>query len=328
VPAPDVGTGAREMSWICDSYKHHGPDTLNALACVTGKPISLHGIAGREEATGLGVIMALQQALAREEDVKALGWSEPGLARRRVIVQGLGKVGQHAARAAVEAGAVLVGVSASDGAVYAPDGLELADVLSHRREAGTLDGLPGAKFFADPAELLERDCDVLIPAALEHTITADNAARIRAKVVAEGANGPIDHDADGILRESGLLVVPDIFANSGGVIVSYFEWIKNLSHVSFERMTRRYQQAVSERLVTVLERLAGRAPDPADVALLCTPPNEIDFVRTALDNTFSIAYERVHTAWKTRGLADLRAAAYVLSIERVGQAYIEAGIYP
>ncbi len=328
VPAPDVGTGPREMGWIADTYKNHGADGLNAHASVTGKSLSAHGVAGRDEATGLGVTLALQQALARPEETRALGWSDTGLAGRRVIVQGVGKVGRHAARTAVEAGAVVVGLSASDGAVYRPDGLDPEAVLAHRREAGTLDGIPGARFLANPAELLEEDCDVLVPAALEHAVTEKNASRIRARVIAEAANGPIAAGADRILREAGCLVVPDIVANAGGVIVSYFEFIKNLSHVSFERMTRRYQQVANERLVRVLERLAGRAPSQDDVALLCVAPDEIDFVRTALENTLAISYERLVETWKSRGLPDLRTAAYLKALERVGEAYLEAGIYP
>jgi glutamate dehydrogenase (NAD(P)+) len=328
VPAPDVGTGPREMGWIYDTYKHHGPDALNALACVTGKAVSLHGIAGREEATGVGVIWALQQVLSEPEETKALGWSKTGLAGKRLIVQGLGKVGSHAVRTAATAGAVVVGVSVSDGALYAPDGLDAEAVLTHLQEADSLEGFPGARFLAEPAELLEQDCDVLIPAALEHQITAENAPRIRAGVIAEGANGPVDPEANRILREAGRILVPDIYANAGGVVVSYFEWIKNLSHVSFERMTRRYQQMTNARLLQVLERLTERAPSAAEAALLGGAPDEIDFVRTALENTLTISYVRIRQAWKSRALPDLRTAAYLLAIDRVGQAYIEAGIYP
>jgi glutamate dehydrogenase (NAD(P)+) len=328
VPAPDVGTGAREMGWIADIYKHHGSDQLNALAAVTGKSISAHGVAGREEATGRGAIVAAQEALARKEEVRALGWDQTGLAGRRLIVEGLGNVGLHAARSALEVGSVIVGVSASNGALYAADGLDPEAVIAHRKEAGTLENFPGARFFAEPAELLEQDCDVLLPAALEHSITAENAARVKARVILEAANGPVDVQANRLLREAGCLLVPDVYANAGGVIVSYFEWLKNLSHVSFERMTRRYQQVANERLVGVLKRLADNAPPTEDVALLCEPPSELDFVRTALDNTLSISYERIHEAWKSRGFADLRTAAYALAIERVSRAYLEAGVYP
>jgi len=262
------------------------------------------------------------------EDVKSLGWESGGLDGRRVIVQGLGNVGLHAARAARERGALVTGVSVSDGALFARGGLDPDAVLEHRKEAGTLDGFPGARFFSHPNELLEQACDVLVPAALEHAITGANAARIQARVIVEAANGPVDREASGILRDAGCLIVPDIYANAGGVVVSYFEWIKNLSHVSFERMTRRYQQTSNEKLVRILEKLAGRAPDADDVALLCEAPNEIDFVRTALENTLSIACDRVRETRNRHSLPDLRTAAYAMAIQRVGDAYLEAGIYP
>jgi glutamate dehydrogenase (NAD(P)+) len=327
VPAPDVGTGEREMGWIADTYKSQGPDTLNALASVTGKSISMHGIPGRTEATGLGVVLALDQALSRADDLKATGLTT-GIAGKRVLVHGLGTVGLHAARAAAERGAIIVGVSVSDGAVYAPDGLDPDAVLAHREERGSVLGYPGARDMEDPAELLEQDCDILIPAALEHDITATNAPRIRARVIAEGANGPIDAEADAVLQAAGKFILPDIYANAGGVIVSYFEWVKNLSHISFERMTRRYQELASHRLIDLLASRFSEPPSAEALALLDKPPDEIDFVRTALENTMARSYEQVHTLWKQRALPDLRTAAYLLALERVGGSYVETGIFP
>jgi glutamate dehydrogenase (NAD(P)+) len=327
VPAPDVGTSEREMGWIVDTYKSQGPDTLNALACVTGKSISMHGIPGRLESTGVGVVLALEQALSHADDLKPTGLST-GLAGKRVIVHGLGKVGLSAARAASERGAVVVGVSVSDGAVYAPDGLDPDVVLAHREERGSVLGFSGARDLAEPEELLEQECDVLIPAALEHEITAANAGRIRAAMIVEGANGPIDAEADELLRAAGKLIVPDIYANAGGVVVSYFEWVKNLSHISFERMTRRYQELSTNRLVDLLaERLPQPLPHDA-LADLRRPPDEIDFVRTALENTMARSYHEVRALWKQRDLPDLRTAAYLLALESVGAAYVDQGVFP
>jgi glutamate dehydrogenase (NAD(P)+) len=327
VPAPDVGTGEREMGWIADTYKSQGPDTLNALACVTGKSIAMHGIPGRTEATGFGVVLALEQALSHADDLKTTGLST-GLAGKRVLVHGLGKVGLHAARAAIEQGAIIVGVSVSDGAVYAADGLDPDAVLAHREERGSVLGFPGARDLEEPAELLEQDCDVLIPAALEHDITGANAGRIRASVIAEGANGPIDPEADAVLRSAGKLIIPDIYANAGGVVVSYFEWVKNLSHISFERMTRRYQELASHRLVDVLASRFSEPPSSDALTALCEPPDEIDFVQTALENTMTRSYHQLHAIWKQRDLPDLRTAAYLMALERVGGAYVESGVFP
>jgi len=327
VPAPDVGTGEREMGWIYDTYKINGPDTLNALACVTGKAISVHGIAGRREATGLGAVIALEHFLSEAEDVKPLGL-ETGLAGKRIIVPGLGKVGLHAALAAIDRDAIIVGVSVSDGALYDEGGLDVDAVLLHRADTGSLKGFPDARYLADPDAILEEPCDVLIPSALEHQITAENAGRLQAKVIVEAANGPVDPEADAILREAGTVVLPDIYANAGGVVVSYFEWIKNLSHVSFERMTRRYQQIANNRLLDVITRLTGKTLPPEDAALLLQAPNEIDFVRTALENTMAISYEKIREPWKRRGLPDLRTSAYLTAIESVANAYALDGIFP
>ena len=327
VPAPDVGTGEREMGWIYDTYKTYGPDTLNSLACVTGKATSVHGVAGRREATGLGAIIALEHFLSEGEDVKPLGL-ETGLAGKRIIVPGLGKVGIHAALSAIERDAVIVGVSVSDGALYDEGGLDVEAVLRHRTETGSLRGFPEARYLADPDAILEEACDVLIPSALEHQITKENALRIKAKIIVEAANGPVDPEADNLLRDAGCVVLPDIYANAGGVVVSYFEWIKNLSHVSFERMTRRYQQIANNRLLSVISRLTGKTLPPEDAALLLQAPNEIDFVHTALENTMAISYEKIREPWKRRSLPDLRTSAYLVAIESVANSYALDGIFP
>jgi glutamate dehydrogenase (NAD(P)+) len=315
------------MGWIYDTYKVHGPDTLNALACVTGKALNVHGVGGRREATGLGAVIALELFLANDEDVKPLGF-EPGIAGKRIIVPGLGKVGLHAARAAIDRDAIVVGVSVSDGALYDEGGLDVEAVLLHRQETGSLKGLPGARFLADPDAILEEPCDVLIPSALEHQITARNAHKVQARVVVEAANGPVDPEGNAILREAGVVVLPDIYANAGGVVVSYFEWIKNLSHVSFERMTRRYQQIANNRIVDVITRLTGKPLPPEDATLLLKAPNEIDFVRTALENTMTISYEKIRELWRRRSLPDLRTSAFLVAIESVASSYALDGIFP
>ena len=327
VPAPDVGTGEREMGWIHDTYKVYGQDTLNALACVTGKALSVHGVSGRREATGLGAVIALENFLATAEDLKPLEL-ETGMAGKRIIVPGLGKVGLHAARAAIERDAIIVGVSVSDGALYDEGGLDVEAVLLHRSESGSLRGFPGARFMVDPDLIVQEPCDILIPSALEHQFTAKNAAKVQAKVIVEAANGPVDPDADAMLRDAGVAILPDIYANAGGVVVSYFEWIKNLQHVSFERMTRRYQQIANERLLDVLARVTGETLAPEDVALLAQAPTELDVVRTALENTLAISYEKIRDNWKQRSLPDLRTAAYLTAIETVANAYQLDGIFP
>jgi glutamate dehydrogenase (NAD(P)+) len=252
----------------------------------------------------------------------------PGLANKRVVIQGLGKVGSHAARAVVERGGIVVGISEQDGAIYRREGLDVDRLLEHRAESGSVLGFPGAETLAAADSVLEVDCDILIPAAIERVITRENARRIRAQVIVEAANGPVDAEADAILREAGKIIVPDIYANAGGVVVSYFEWVKNLSHISYERMTRRYQQMANDRLLHILEHVTKRNLSPEDRELLCRAPDEIDFVRTALENTMTRSYQKIRDQWKRRDLPDLRRSAYLIAVENVGRAYIESGIYP
>ncbi len=328
VPAPDYGTSEREMNWIADTFQALNPTQLDAYACVTGKALQLHGISGRLEATGRGVYYGIQQAMAMAEDMKPLGL-EPGLAGKRVVVQGLGNVGYHAAHfAQVEGGAVIVGIAEIEGGIHDPNGLDVDAVLQHRRETGSILDFPGAQNIGEPAEVLELDCDVLIPAALERQITAENAPRIRARIVAEAANGPVDPDGERILLERGVFLIPDIFLNSGGVTASYFEWVKNLSHISFARMTKRQQEISNRRIVDMVEKVTGQSISTSDRDLLTQGASEIDFVRTALEETMAVAYEEVREVWKRRALPDLRTAAFLVAIERVGNWYVSQGIFP
>ena len=328
VPAPDYGTGEREMTWIADTFQALNPTQLDSYACVTGKPISLHGLPGRREATGLGVYYGIQQAMAVAEDMKPLGLA-PGLARKRIVVQGLGNVGYHAARfAQVEGGAVIVGISEIEGGIHHPNGLDVDAVLQHRRETGSILDFPGARNIGHPAEALELECDVLIPAALEHQITAENAPRIQARIVAEGANGPVDFEGEKILLDRGVFLIPDIFLNSGGVTASYFEWVKNLSHISFARMTKRQQEISNRRLIEMVEQITGQMVSAPDREILMQGPNEIDFVRTALEETLTTAYHNIHDVWKQRPLPDLRTAAFCFAIEKVAGCYLDQGIFP
>jgi glutamate dehydrogenase (NAD(P)+) len=328
VPAPDYGTGEREMGWIADTFKALNPTQLDAFACVTGKPLSIHGIPGRREATGLGVYYGIHECTSRTQDMRALGLS-PGLAGKRVIVQGLGNVGYHAAKfASEEGGALVVGIAEIEGGIYDPDGLDVEAVARHRRETGSLLDAPGKSRVLSSAETLEQECDVLIPAALENQITAENAPRIRARIVAEGANGPVDPAGEAILLERGVLVIPDIYLNAGGVTVSYFEWLKNLSHASFERMTTRYEEIASLRVLDTIERLTEKLLSADEKRTLAEGPKEIDFVYSALAETMEQSYQHVHDLWKRRGLPDLRTAAFCFAINHIANSYLSQGIFP
>ena len=327
VPAPDYGTGEREMAWIVDTYTALNPAQTDSFACVTGKPISLHGISGRTEATGRGVAIGIAEAVSSAADMEAIGLT-PGIEGKRVIVQGLGKVGFHAARLLQEAGARIVALAEYDGAVANDAGLDVAAVRRHQVESGSIRGAPGTQTIETPNEALELDCDILVPAALENQITALNAPRIKARIVAEAANGPTDSAGDAILRERGVFVIPDLFLNAGGVTVSYFEWLKNIQHVSPERLTSRYQEVATTRVVKALEGATGVSLDDADFLRTVRGPQEIDLVEAALADTIIHAYHSVHELWKSRAMPDLRVAAYALAIDRVAQSYAVQGIFP
>ena len=327
VPAPDYGTGEREMGWIAGAYAELNPSELSPYACVTGKPIALHGISGRTEATGRGVATGIAEAVASADDMAAAGLTR-GIDGKRVIVQGLGKVGFHAARLLQRAGARIVAVAEIDGGVASAAGLDVDALQRHRAETGSILGAPGAETIASAAGTLERDCDILVPAALEHQITAENAPRIKARIVAEAANGPVDSEGDAILRERGVLVIPDLFLNAGGVTVSYFEWLKNLQHVSPERLVSRYQETATARVVDALERVTGARLGEDERRQTVRGPEEIDLVEAALADTIIQSYHAVHDIWKARALPDLRVAAYSLAIDRVAQSYLSLGIFP
>jgi glutamate dehydrogenase (NAD(P)+) len=327
VPAPDYGSGAREMAWIADTYMQFHPGELDAIGCVTGKPISQGGIRGRQEATGRGVYYGVREALSDEEISRALGLS-PGISGKRVVVQGLGNVGFHAARFLQEAGAVLVGLAEYEGAIANPRGLDLDRVMGHRAKTGKITAFPGATDLTTGAGL-EIDCDILVPAAIENVITAENAARIKARVIAEGANGPTTTDAEEILRKRGILVIPDMYLNAGGVTVSYFEWLKNLSHVRFGRMEKRFEEMSARRMVQSIEGATGKPLSENERSSLVHGPDEEDLVNSGLEETMSVAFRQIREVQANdRRIPDLRTAAFVNAINKIAVSYMELGIFP
>ena len=325
VPAPDYGTGEQEMAWIADTYRTLNPQDINYWSCVTGKPLSLHGIPGRREATGLGVFQGILQCLADERAGHGLS---AGLEGKRVIVQGLGNVGYHAARELSENGARIVGIAEHDAGVYDPNGLDMEDVAAHRWEHGGIASYPAGQVFAESLETIEQPCEILVPAALEHQITIENADRIQARLVAEAANAPTTPDADRVLRSRGITVIPDLYLNAGGVTVSFFEWIKNLSHISFDRMLRRNSETHNRLLLETIEQQTGKQIDGPNREFLEQGPSERDIVYDALAQTMAESYGRISTLQQTRELPDLRTAAYLYSLELVAQSYIELGLFP
>ncbi len=332
VPAPDMGTGEREMAWIADQYRRMNTTDINAAACVTGKPINAGGISGRVEATGRGVQYALREFFRHPEDVKKAGMTGK-LDGKRVIVQGLGNVGYHAATFLQnEDGAKVTGIIERDGALYDENGLDVESVYAWLSKHGGLKGYPDATHHAQGPAVLEEECDILIPAALEGVIHIGNAANVKASLIIEAANGPITAGADEILRAKGVVIIPDMYANAGGVTVSYFEWVKNLSHIRFGRMQRRQEEARHELIVGELERLSRHLGDqwsmtPDFKQRYLRGADELELVRSGLDDTMRTAYQSMREVWHSRDdVNDLRTAAYLVSIGRVASSYKAKGL--
>jgi len=329
VPAPDYGTSSKEMAWIADTYASLANGELDAIACVTAKPLAQGGIRGRTEATGRGVFYGLREACDDGDSMKQLGLTR-GLEGKRVIVQGLGNVGYWAARFLQEAGALVVAVAEYNGAVANDKGLDIVALDKWRKEKGTLLGFAGATDIPNAMSALELPCDILVPAALEHQLTAENAPRIQAKIIAEAANGPTTPDAEAVFAERGMLVLPDVWLNAGGVIVSYFEWLKNLAHVRFGRMQKRHEEETLRKLLRAIEGKTGTSFTEAEALALTEGADEEDLVASGLAESMIVAYRQLADVHRRIGDKNvtLRTAAMVSAIDKVAQSYVDMGIFP
>lgn len=331
VPAPDYGTGSREMAWIYDTYRSFKESDIDAAGCVTGKPVSQNGIVGREEATGRGVYYGIREALSYKEDMEALGL-EPGIRGKTMVIQGLGNVGSHTGLISQAEGDVkIVGVGEVEGAIYKAEGINMEELLKFRKETGSILGFPGAVVLPkeDRNKVLEFECDILVPAALENQITSENADRIKAKIIAEAANGPITSEAEEILLKKGKLIIPDIFLNAGGVTVSYFEWLKNLSHMRFGRMEKRFNQRTYDNLINLVENQTGKSVGTMERLFIAKGADEIDLVRSGLEETMINAYEQIRDIRiRKKSVQDLRTASFVNAIQKIGNDYLNMGIFP
>lgn len=328
VPAPDYGTGEREMSWILDTYMAMNPGEVDAMACVTGKPITQGGVRGRKEATGLGVFYGIREVCSMPDIMGRLGLST-GISGKRVVVQGLGNVGYHSAKFFHEAGALIVGLAEYEGAISNPDGLDVEAVVAHRKATGSILNFPGATNIERSSDALELPCDILIPAALENVINGENAPRIQAKIIGEAANGPLTPEADEVFVSKGTLVIPDMYLNAGGVTVSYFEWLKNLSHVRYGRLEKRFTENQNIGIVDQIEKLTGHQIEESARKKLVHGPDEVDLVYSGLEETMITATREIIECWKANPeIKDMRTASFVVAINKVGTIYGQLGIFP
>ena len=332
VPAPDMGTGEREMAWIADQYSRMNTTEINSRACVTGKPLYAGGISGRIEATGRGIQYALREFFRHKEDVKKVRLSGT-LEGKRIVVQGLGNVGYHAALfLSSEDGALITSVIEKDGVLSNEKGLNIDKVHQHLMEFGGLSKCKEGKYNQDKDKALEQDCDILIPAAIEGVINLDNAENIKAPLIIEAANGPITSTADEILNKKEVVIIPDMYANAGGVTVSYFEWVKNLSRIRFGRMRRRQEESRNKILVEELNRITKESGLSTKLSKEFTKnysdgADELTLVRSGLDDTMVNAYQSIREVWHSRDdVNNLRLAAYLVSIDRISNSYYAKGL--
>jgi glutamate dehydrogenase (NAD(P)+) len=329
VPAPDYGTGEREMAWMADTYDAFNPGGMDNMACVTGKPLTQGGIRGRREATGRGVVYGLREVFRFPEDVKKLGLSGT-LEGKTVSVQGFGNVGSHVAKILhEEERAKVVAIGEYNGGIHDPKGLDIPALERHFAKKRTVHDFPGGKPLEKGTDCLEVACDILVPAALENQITRENAARVRCKILAEAANGPTTPEAEDILLKKGILILPDIYLNAGGVTVSYFEWTKNISHMRYGLLQKRVDASQRTSIVDSVESLVGRKLPSGVRSSLIRGVDEQDLVKSGLEETMVTAYEEIRDIrMKTKKVEELRTAAYISAIQKVGRAYLELGVFP
>jgi glutamate dehydrogenase (NAD(P)+) len=328
VPAPDYGTGEREMAWIVDTYSAMHPGEIDAAGCVTGKPVSQGGVRGRREATGLGVFFGIREVCNMPDIMTRLGM-DTGVENKKIIVQGLGNVGYHTAKFFQDAGAKIIALAEYEGAISNKNGLDVDEVFNHRKKTGSILNFRGADNFANNTDALEMECDILIPAALENVIDGENAPRVKAKLIGEAANGPLTPDADEVFAKNGIVVVPDMYLNAGGVTVSYFEWLKNLSHVRYGRMEKRFTENLNAHILGQIEGLTGKRVSDREKEYILHGADEVDLVYSGLEETMINATHEIMTEWKNNpAIPDMRTAAYVVAINKVAITYAELGIFP
>lgn len=329
VPAPDYGTGPREMAWILDTYQALRHGEIDSIACVTGKPVTQNGIRGRAEATGRGVFYGLRECLSHEEDMKKIGLTK-GIAGKTMVVQGLGNVGSNTALISQKEGDVkIIGIAEREGSIYNANGIDIEKLLAFRKETGSIMGFPGSTALENNMAALELECDILVPAALENQITLANADRIKAKIIAEAANGPVSADADPILLKKGIIILPDFYINAGGVTVSYFEWLKNLSHHRFGRLENRFHHNQFDGIIGKVEELTGKSINVRERDFLTRGGTEIELVNSGLEDTMITAYQQIRETMKQHpDIGDVRTAAFVCSLKKIASDYISMGIFP
>ncbi len=328
VPAPDMGTGPREMAWIADTYQQFNQKDIDALACVTGKPVGQGGVRGRTEATGRGLFFGVREAMNDDYALKLMGLTK-GIEGKKIIVQGFGNVGYHAAKFLSEDGGIITAIIEWDGAVQNENGINIEALDAHRKATGSIRGFAGSITHDDGVLLLENECDILVPAAMESQITVQNAHNIKANLIAEGANGPVTSTAEEILLNKGIMILPDMYLNAGGVVVSYFEWLKNISHVRFGRLGKRFEENSNIRILNMVENLTGQSLNAIEKEFIVRGAGEEDLVNSGLEDTMIMAYHEIMDILKNNPkVNDFRTAGFISAIDKIAESYSSLGIFP
>ncbi len=327
VPAPDIGTSSEEMAWIADEYRKIKPTDINAAACVTGKPPTKNGLVGREEATGRGVQYIVREFFKNEDLLKLINFTN-SMEDKTFIVQGLGNVGFNAAKFISEENKMkLIGIAEHNGGIYNINGINAEHAKKYFVKHKSFEKYPKATFIKDGSLLLKKECDLLIPAAREAVITEKNANQIKAKLIIEAANGPITYKAHSILNKKKVFIIPDILANSGGVAVSYFEWVKNIRHIRFGRLEKRENLFQFNTLIEGIESMTGKTMPQEFKSNFLNGVDEIDLIRSGLDDMMIDGFQEVKKEFMSNDkITDFRTAAYKVAIEKIAMSYDSIGL--
>jgi len=324
VPAPDVGTSEREMEWILETYKTLKPDDINYRGCVTGKPLHRGGIAGRTEATGRGIEEVVREIFRHEDVVKEAGLKNE-LKDNEIIVQGFGNVGSNLAKHLYNRdNAKIIAIGEFDGYLYNKKGIDINALIEFYKTNKTINNPKLGKFKNNPSELLELDCDILIPAALENAITIDNVDKIKTKLIIEAANGPISFEADQKLFEKGVMIIPDIYVNAGGVVVSYFEWVKDISHIRFGRVEKRFQEQKILDIIDLIDKKTNTKTDFDTIKKIIHGADEEDLAFSGLEDSMRNAFIEIYNA-KKQIKKSFRESAYYVSLKKIRNFYTVEG---
>ena len=325
VPAPDMGTSQREMGWILDAYKSLRPDDINHAACVTGKSTDHGGIKGRLEATGRGVCEALKEFFRHSNELIKHG-IDGTLSDQTIIIQGFGNVGINSAKALYDNGARIIGVAEREGGIFSEDGIDIYQLEKYQSEKQTILNFPNTQNIKKSIDLLSYKCDILIPAALEGVITLNNADTIQAKIICEGANGPITYRANKKLLEKKKVIIPDIYANAGGVTVSYFEWIRNTSHIRMGRLNKRYEEDRGEAIIKAIQSISDKTIPKNLIKQLVHGANEEDIIASGLEDTMRTSFQDMLENKEKYDLDSYRMSAYAVALKKIEKSYLELGI--